>query len=528
MCCESISSKNIDDITGAGLQNDNKKIAFRVDASLLIGTGHLMRCLTLADALKQFGINSCFVSRHMPIHLRDLLVSKGHEFKLLSAMHNDSAISHLAHAKWLGVPQKCDAQDTIDALFGQSWDWLIVDHYGLDIHWESALRRAVGQIMVIDDIADRQHDCDVLVDQNLYEEMNSRYSDKVPKDCRLLLGPRYALLREKFRQLREQIKPNRGVVKNILVFFGGVDADNYTGRVIEALSAMDVSALHVNVVIGAQQPYREQIEVACKRYGFICHVQIDRMAELMVEADLSIGAGGGATWERCCLGLPALVLSTADNQKKQLTDAAKRGLVYAPDVDGDIENFVTRHVIALIENPSLRNFLSANGMQAVDARGALRIINALGNSSIEMRVATIDDSRDLFNWRNDPAIRAFSRNTESIAWHDHQHWLNAVLTDPSRILLVGLVQDMPVGVVRYDLEEKSAEISIYLVPDKFSSGLGTELLLAAEMWLRKKLPMVRSIHAHVLGGNERSMRLFDSAGYASELTRFTKRLKQDE
>jgi len=287
-------------------------------------------------------------------------------------------------------------------------------------------------------------------------------------------------------------------------------------------------ALQVDVVIGARHPQREQLMADCAMHGYVCHVQTDRMAELMTTADLAIGAGGGATWERCCLGLPTLVLSTADNQKRQLVDAAKAGLVYTPDVDDDIEGVIAKHVMTLIENPSLRTLISVNGMHAVDARGVSRIVHTLGNSSIEMRAVNINDSRDLFNWRNDPAIRAVSRNKELNAWDGHQHWLDAVLADPNRILLIGMAQNIPAGVVRYDLDGENAEISIYLVPDKLLSGLGAELLLAAETWLRKKLPKIRSIHAHVLGGNERSMRLFASAGYTAEFTRFTKRLKQDE
>lgn len=178
----------------------------------------------------------------------------------------------------------------------RSWDWLVVDHYALDARWESALRASTKQIMVIDDIADRQHDCDVLLDQNFYADMQKRYTGKVSAHCQLLLGPRYALLRDEFRKLREQVKPRNGTVKKILVFFGGVDADNYTGRAIEALAEIGIEGLYVDVVIGAQHSCREQIKSVCAQHGFICHVQTDKMAELMAAADLAIGAGGSATY----------------------------------------------------------------------------------------------------------------------------------------------------------------------------------------------------------------------------------------
>ena len=194
------------------------QIAFRTDASDQIGTGHFMRCLTLADGLKQRGAQICFVSCHLPEQLRSILVAKGHEFVLLDSVQNALALDELAHAHWLGGTQAEDAADTIRALSDRILDWLVVDHYALDFRWESALRQTAKKIMVIDDIADRQHDCDVLLDQNFYADMQTRYTGKVPSHCRLLLGPRYALLRDEFRQLHEHVKPCSGPVKRMLVF----------------------------------------------------------------------------------------------------------------------------------------------------------------------------------------------------------------------------------------------------------------------------------------------------------------------
>lgn len=300
-------------------------IAFRVDASSQIGTGHLMRCMALADALKKRGSVTRFVSRHVPDHLRDMLITKGHDFVMLESNPSNAIQCDLAHAHWLGTSQQADAQETIKALSDSTWDWLVVDHYALDAHWETTLRQKFKHILVIDDIADRNHDCDVLLDQNLYADMISRYSGKVPTHCQLLLGPRYALLREEFRQLHEQAKPRTSKVKRILVFFGGIDAENYTGRAIEALVKIGDPHLHVDVVIGAQHPYRTKIEAECAQYGFVCHVQTSQMAKLMAAADLAIGAGGSSNWERCCLGLPSLLAAIAENQVLANTALAELG-----------------------------------------------------------------------------------------------------------------------------------------------------------------------------------------------------------
>lgn len=355
------------------------RIAIRVDASSQIGTGHFMRCLTLADALKQRGAQISFISRQLPQYLKDMLTEREHEFIPLNSSLSEVTTGDLAHTHWLGTSQHADAQASIQVLSGHIWDWLVVDHYALDARWESALRQTTKNILVIDDIADRQHDCDVLLDQNFYANMNNRYTDMVPAHCQLLLGPRYALLREEFQQLREQVKLRKGPVKRVLVFFGGVDIDNFTGRAIEALENIGIEALHVDVVIGAQHPHREQIESACAKHQFDCHVQTNRIAKLMAAADLAIGASGSATWEHCCLGLPALTVSLADNQ----TEIAKSlGLLGAAQYIGskDIASVAVIHkaILDLLQNRSQVEVLSEKAYSLVDGLGVDRLCGVLG------------------------------------------------------------------------------------------------------------------------------------------------------
>ena len=502
-----------------------KHVAFRVDASSQIGTGHFMRCLTLADALKRRGAQIRFISRHLPEHMAAQLRAKGHQFMPLDSGSSSELVADtLPYAHWLGSSQSKDAQATTEALSDRDWDWLVVDHYALDARWESALRGSTRHILAIDDIANRQHDCDVLLDQNLYVDMQTRYAGKVPAHCQLLLGPRYALLRDEFRQLRERVKPRTGAVKRVLVFFGGVDADNYTGRAIQALVDLGVEALHIDLVIGAQHPDREQIASACAEHQFHCHVQTNRMAELMAAADLAIGAGGSATWERCCLGLPTFSICTADNQVRQVADAACEGLLYAPEIKDDLDHAIKRHLRALLENDYLRQAMSRDAMQAVDGRGALRVIGNLGYNDITIRLADWHDSRKLFEWRNHPNIRQVSRNSGVITWEDHQEWFAATLKLPNRLVLIGQRDGVPVGVVRFDIRDNDAEVSIYVGPDIKESGLGRDLLQAAERWFGANRPEVGTVRAHVLGGNERSKRFFWGAGYQVESTCYSKRL----
>lgn len=500
------------------------KIAFRVDASSQIGTGHFMRCLTLADALKQRGAQIRVLSRHLPGHLRDMLAAKEHQFMLLKSSSIEPISDGPAQSHWLGTSQYADAQDTIQALSDQAWDWLVIDHYALDARWESALRQTAKNILVIDDIADRQHDCDVLLDQNFYADMDARYTGKVPPYCLLLLGPRYALLREEFRRLHEQVTPRAGPVKRVLVFFGGVDADNYTAWAIEALANSSAHDLHVDVVIGAQHPYREQIESACSDYGFVCHVQTNRMAELMASADLAVGAGGSASWERCCLGLPALAFSMAPNQRYLVEEAALRGLLCAPIYHSGVRSSIELHLKALLANPHLLQMISRRALEAVDGLGVQRALRAIGCSSIAIREVTQADSENLFSWRNHSSIRAVSRNADPIERSVHEAWLSAVLSASDQVLLIGECQGEAIGVVRFDVHIGEAEVSMYLVPGHQGEGFGSELLLAAEQWLAEYRSDVLSVKAEVLGSNQPSHRLFHASGYQQLTALYAKKV----
>ena len=353
-------------------------VAIRVDASPLIGTGHVMRCLTLADALKQRGAQVRFISRHMPEHLQDILIARGHELARVDSGVREAAIDGTSHAHWLDTSQRADAQDTIRVLSDQAWDWLIVDHYALDARWESALRRNANNILIIDDIAERPHDCDMLLDQNLHIDMRSRYAGRVPDDCGLLLGPHYALLRQEFRQLRGRVKPRTGVIRRVLISFGGVDAGNCTARAVEALAGLELPSLQVDVVVGAQNPFRERIGCVCAEHGFLVHVQTDRMAELMAAADLAVGAGGSASWERCCVGLPALVVSQSDSECEIATGLDRHGgcihlgsasIAGVPAIRNAIEKlFDNRDVVAA---------LSEHAYSLVDGLGDARVCERL-------------------------------------------------------------------------------------------------------------------------------------------------------
>lgn len=306
------------------------KIVFRVDASLKMGTGHLMRCLTLADALKSQGASCHFICREHPGNLNAVVVQRAHSLSALPYAPGDPLHAPIApaHAEWLGASWKDDATQTLEALDGKKVDWLVVDHYALDRRWENQVAKYCRRLLVIDDLADRDHDCDVLLDQNLGRQTQD-YSQRVPPSCRLLLGPQFSLLRPEFAQLRRQSLANRAgrKVRNLLISMGGVDADNATGQVLEGLRPIVDHHWNIKVVMGAIAPWRAKIQAQAQTMP--CHtevlVNVSNMAELMSEADLAIGAAGSTSWERCCLGLPSIMLILAENQRSIAEHLKQRG-----------------------------------------------------------------------------------------------------------------------------------------------------------------------------------------------------------
>ncbi len=294
-------------------------IVFRVDASLQIGTGHVMRCLTLAESLKENGADVEFICRKNKGDLIDKIRNSGFNVLELEAISKIECDNKLFHSHWLGTTQQQDAIDCISVLKLVKADWLIVDHYGIDEDWQRDLQMYYDKLMVIDDLADRKHKCDILLDQTFGRQQQD-YKKLVPNSCRLLLGSQYALLRPEFAKWRQYSIERRKqpVFKQLLINMGGVDADNVTGEVLEELEACNLpNDINITIVMGRSAPHLENIKnrVDTLSYRAEVKVDVDNMAEIMANADIAIGAAGGTTWERCCLGLPTIQIVIAKNQE---------------------------------------------------------------------------------------------------------------------------------------------------------------------------------------------------------------------
>lgn len=307
---------------------------FRADSSHDIGTGHVMRCMTLAGILKDDGHECSFVCKGHNGNINALIQKNGFHVDVLesqspSDVEKSLDVSYLTHGSWLGSSWIFDAKATKKILISKKPDWLIVDHYALDKNWHKYVENDTKNIMVIDDLADRHHHCNILLDQNLGADIE-KYRKLVPSKCKVFLGPKYALLRPEFHELREKslLHKRDGMLRKIFINFGGGDKLNLTEKVLEALSQIDLAKnLDIDVVLGPQVELGGNLllfkEVFREKIQF--YKNINNMAELMATADLAISAGGSTSWERCYLGLPSIIFPIADNQKEIANNIAKSG-----------------------------------------------------------------------------------------------------------------------------------------------------------------------------------------------------------
>lgn len=345
-------------------------MAFRTDGGSHIGSGHIMRCLVLAQSLKAQGADILFICREQPGHLSDLIPERGYSIERLAAVPSGG------HTDW-----ERDAEETraaLEAGMGCKADWLIVDHYLLDRRWEGALRSSTDRLMVIDDLCDRPHDCDLLLDQNLVAGMHERYADKLTVSCRQLIGPSYALLHPDYARLHEHVAPRRGAIRRILIFFGGADSANLTERALDAFLALGRPDIEVDIVIGASSRHGDAVRRKAEAHANIhVHAGLPSLATLMSRADLAIGAGGSTHWERLCLGLPSLVVTLADNQRLISEELLRLGVIQLLGHHDEVDQLMIAGALDSLIRQGLPEDWSLRCMAMVDGGGADRVRAAL-------------------------------------------------------------------------------------------------------------------------------------------------------
>jgi len=356
---------------------------FRCDASLEIGTGHVMRCLTLANALRLQGSVCRFVCKEFLGNLQERIKQDGFEVvclpPALSEIIKDQEVSNLPkHFRWLGGSWQDDAEQTIAAIGPNKPKWLIVDHYGIDGRWEKTLRPHVENIMVIDDLADRAHDCDLLLDQNLVANMDQRYEGLLPQTRVRLIGPKYALLQPEFAELRKKAKVREGPVNRILIYFGGADKDNLTGKTLKALESIKNNDITVDVVINPKSPFAEEVKKQISNNSKArCYENLPTLAYLMIIADLSVGAAGSTSWERCCLGLPSLIAIMAKNQIEIANELSSKSAAFLIGTSDKIDvDCISESIKGFIESKVSKD-ASSRCMKLCDGFGVKRVSEKL-------------------------------------------------------------------------------------------------------------------------------------------------------
>ena len=511
-------------------------IVFRADASTGMGTGHVMRCVTLAETLQARGARTSFVCRDHQGNLIDTLRNKALHASVLPAPHIQSRLAEEDYAAWLGVPQSTDAEQTIETLQGNKPDWLVVDHYALDAEWEQRLRPHIDRLLVIDDLANRDHDCDVLLDQNYSTEGEHRHLGVVPKGCQVLSGPRYALLAQEYASYRQTLPAREGPVHRVLVYFGGTDPHNMTGLALEALSAPEFRHLDVDVVIGTNSAHRATLgEQAARRPHTHVHGTRPHLADLMARADLAIGAGGVTTWERMCLGLPSLVVSIANNQRPTCEALSAEGLIqYVGDVRSVGKAQIRAALKTLLQDRERRAALSCRGQFLVDGRGASRVADVMlgpsGDDLIRTRnalheadacpegfdtftFAWIDRCRvdDVLVLRNMPHVTAQMRSRDTITNVDHRTFLDEYhQLDRYDFILIDHSRDRQVGGFYITNVGSSPQIGKYIGdPDYLGKGIAYKAMRSildycrAKAGLRHLVSMTRSDNVRNIALNAR-------------------------
>ncbi len=501
----------------------SRSAVFRVDASLHIGTGHVMRCLTLASELARQQYQILFICRPHIGNLIDKIKSYGYGVETLP---ETNAIIGRDPKSWLGVSQNEDAGQTSAILADRKHEWLIVDHYAIDSEWETRIRRFAKKLLVIDDLANRLHNCDLLLDQNLGRKTID-YDGLVPPHCQLLIGSEFALLRPEFRALRSKslYRRNKTELCRWLISLGGVDAQNHTTRVLQAMREARLSAeSRITVVLGRHAPHLEKVRKLCEEMPWptILFVDHENIAELMADSDIAVGAAGSSSWERACLGLPTLMLVLAENQRTVALSLEKYGAASILDPSSITTSFLKSYA-RIMENKTELQDISVRSSRLTEGFGRNLVVQRMMNlernventeNLCSLRLIQEYDLDQILQWRNHPAIRLNMLTQHEISKSEHLSWWRTSVLDPTRACYVFRYSDIPLGIVtlsNIDVSSGAATWGFYVAPGA-EKGVGLLLGITA-MHHFFEIFGLQMILSFVLDSNEISKKFHERLGF---------------
>ena len=489
-------------------------VVFRADASLQIGAGHVMRCLTLARGLRAQGAICHFICRALEGHLIEAITVAGFETHTLAFAPSGTDRDDIGSGD---VSSEHDARETRRIVYRLKPDWLVVDSYSFEISWQRQALPEATRCLVIDDLANRVHQADILLDQN-FGRRPEEYTDKTPSACTLLIGPSYSLIRPEFAELRAQslLQRDQRTVQTILVSLGGVDVEDVTSNVLKTLNdTPNADNLHVNVVMGRHAPAINRVRALIKEMQFSAKVLVDvqDMHLLMAQADLAIGAVGGTAWERACLGLPCLMITIASNQEPAAKSLDEAG----------IANWLGRHddvgwerrlqeALARLDKPGALRQASERCAPICDGDGMGRVLAKMIPTQIHHRAARIQDARRIWEWRHENNAHRFNKDPRVIPYAEHYAWFEKVLSTLTTQLFILTRAGLEVGYIRLDhMHPSQAHVSLCLAGSERGHGLGHHALrIAAQIAAKQD---VETLCAQVHPWNEASLKLFYKMGY---------------
>ena len=474
-------------------------LVIRADASVDIGTGHIMRCLALAQAWQEAGGDAVFAMAMDAPSIEKRLAEEGFEVERVAAEPGSSEDAAAAAR----LAQEGGAS------------WVVVDGYHFGYDYQRALKDAGLRVLFVDDNGHAGRYCaDIVLNQNIHAD-ESMYAKRAP-ETRLLLGTRYVLLRKEFRAWREWKREIPEVARKVLVTLGGSDPDNVTLKVIEALGLVQGNDLEAVVVAGGSNPHYDELCAAAADSPASIRVQrnVADMAELMAWADVAVSAAGSTCWELAFMGLPAALVTVAENQRQVAEGMQEEGAALNLGSHESISRADLRDRLAeLLESADTRRSMSARGRGLVDGEGAHRVVRAMRGARLTLRRATEQDARLLWEWANDPVVREASFTSNPIPWGEHVHWLSRKLGDSDCFHFIALEEgDVPIGQVRFDVADGKADIDVSVAEEKRGMGFGSAIIRMGVEELTRTAA-VGTVHAFVKAGNRASIRAFKEAGF---------------
>lgn len=512
----------------------------RADASVLIGSGHIMRCLSLANALKASGVHCVFIARHIPNSLADKLKASGHDVVVLEGDNLPPAdAAQGQYGEWLGTNEATDAETCLTALLPfvaerGAPDLVICDHYGLSAKWETCIGQSLSApIAVIDDLSDREHDCKWLIDTT-YGKTPADYEGLIPPNCQFMVGSDYALLRPEFAERRPKALARRDAafeaeerVGNVLISMGGMDKDNVSKLMLQAIEVLpNRPDFETHVLVGPNCPHLKALRNFAQTLPFdvIIHGGVNDVTPLFMAADICIGAAGSSTWERCCLGLPTINIVIADNQKTIARQMSGRGALVdaGPFQTLDVKVFSETIVAPLLSSVQQRKDLSEVCRTICDGHGVERVVGGLMNANVEdppcdTGLVDLDASHIeiIYEWQCDPRTRQYFVNPEPPTWDDHVAWVHSKIASTTAYFYIIQYQGEPAGLVRLDPfsdehHKDGWEVSVLISPKHYGKKLATIGLTALVNKHAEK-----TLIAHVFDDNIASKKLFLKCGFKS-------------